>query len=242
MAVSMTAHRRPGYLRRALESWSRARGVGDLALFYVSLDASDRVAEMTEVLRNASFPVMLKRHYLLNFPARGVSVNPVEAGSAVFRDNPDVDFLVLAEEDLLVADDVLEYMAWGAERFRGCPEVLAVRAHPGAEGRDAGACRLSSGFSPWVWGTWRDRWTGILEPTWDRDYSTGDGQCRQAGFDWNIDQRVMPRRGLKCVVPEVSRSQNIGEHDGVHAQPADFPATMLASFREHVSPQCYRLA
>jgi hypothetical protein len=237
-AVVMTACRRPYYLRRVLESWAGVRGVGDLAVFRVSLDASDRAAEMAEVAEGALFPVSL----VLNLPPLGVSVNPVEAGSAVFRQYPDVDFLVLAEEDLLVASDVLEYMAWGAENFQAAQEVLAVRAHPGEEGRDIRACRLVDGFSPWVWGTWRDRWAAVLAPTWDRSYSTGDAECPAAGFDWNIDKRVMPKRGLRCLVPEVSRSQNIGEQEGVHALPEDFASTVLASFREYVPPQRYRLA
>jgi hypothetical protein len=238
MAVVMTAHRRPGYLRAVLESWSAVRGVCDLALFRVSLDASDRIDEMYRVVLASGFMVDL----VLNDPPLGVSANPVEAGSAVFRDYPDVDFLVLAEEDLLAADDVLEYMAWGAEQFRHRSEVLAVRAHPGKEGSDASVCRLADGFSPWIWGTWRDRWGGILAPTWDRDYSTGDAECPEAGFDWNIDRRIMPRNGLKCLVPEVSRSQNIGQQEGVHALPADFPGTVLASFRGHHDPVSYRLA
>jgi hypothetical protein len=237
MAVVMTAHRRPYYLRRALDSWAWARGVDDLAVFRVSLDASDKAAEMTQVVGDVPF----RADMVLNDPPYGVSVNPVEAGSAVLRDFPDADFLVVAEEDLIVADDVLEYMAWARREFRDAKQVLLACAHPGTEGWDVSACRLSAGFNPWVWGTWRDRWDAVLVPTWDRDYSTGDAECPYSGFDWNINRRVMPRRGLQSVVPEVSRSQNIGEHEGTHAVPAQFPGTVLKSFRDHHDPVKYRL-
>jgi hypothetical protein len=236
MAVVMTAHRRPDYLRAALESWARVRGMQDLALFRVSLDASDRTAEMIQVI--AGFPVNLR----VNDPPLTVEVNPAESVTAAFREFPGVGFAVLAEEDLVVSDDVLEYMRWASREFRDDKQVAIVCAQPRAEGSDPAVVRSYPFFSAvWIWGTWRDRWFDVIEPTWDRDYSSGDAEQPKGGWDYNLDYRVLPRNGLVSVAPDMARAQNIGQYEGVHAAPGDFPATQLASFREHNPPTGYRL-
>jgi hypothetical protein len=234
MAVVMTAYRRPYYLAPVLESWSKVRGVRDLALFRISLDASDRTEEMLQVIEAAPFPADVR----VNLPRLGVNVNKVEAATAVFREHPRVQFVVHAEDDLVVADDVLKLMDAAAAEFREDPEVAIVCSQSRVQGTDPAVVRSYDCFSSaWVWGTWRDRWFGVLEPTWDRDFVS---TVPETGWDWNIDTRVFPRAGLRSVAPDMARAQNIGEHEGTYAPPGEFPSTLLASFRPHFEPVSYR--
>jgi hypothetical protein len=43
------------------------------------------------------------------------------------------------------------------------------------------------------------------------------------------------------LVPDASRSQNIGQHGGIYANAGDFDWTQARSFREHRGEVAYRL-
>lgn len=241
MAVVLIAWRRPYYLTRALDSWSKVRGVGDLALFRISLDASDRTEAMTEVAMSSPVPLEMT----LNSPALGVGGNPRQAITDALRDCPEVQFVILAEEDLIVSDDVLEYFSWAADEFKARFEVLTVCAQISGAGTrleeqqcaPSAVCTYPS-FGCWVWGTWRERWFHVIGPTWD--YSTpGEGY---GGGDWafNLAFRVMAPAGYVSAGPRLARSQNIGEHEGVHSSAADFPHTQLPFFSEHQDPVTFK--
>jgi hypothetical protein len=246
MAVMTTAWRRPYYFQESLASWQQARRVKELALFAVALAGSHRVGEQLQVIGDSGLDAEI-------WPDRVPGMGPhraiAEAARRAFG-NPAVDFLVFGEEDVLVSDDVLEYMAWAEERFRDDPRVLCVLAHSvGGQGwdvhepvQDAGAdqqqVRLAPYFNAWCWGTWRDRWQSVLEPTWDWNCDSGDSSG-PSGYDWNIAVRVIPRHGLLAVVPDASRSQNIGRVEGVYSNEWSFAFAQCQSFREHRDPATY---
>ena len=176
-AIAMTAWRRPQYLRQTLASWAQVDGIRDVAAFSIHIDPSDRLDKMLAVIAEARGEYGLDITARVNTRHLGVSVNPVESGTAVFREHPDVDFIVMAEEDLVVADDTLRYLTWANETFRDTPSVLIACAHsPDNPDPDAdpAAVVLLPRFRCWIWGTWRDRWFNTLAPAWDRNYSHGD--------------------------------------------------------------------
>ena len=250
-AIMMTAYLRPQYLRQVLASWARVDGVRDVAAFSIHLDPSGRQDKMLSVIAEARGEYGLDIYARVNKERLGVSVNPVESGTAIFREHPEVDYLVLAEEDLVVANDTLRYLAWARDAFRDNPEVLAVCAHtpdnpdPAA---DPAAVVLQQRFRCWIWGTWRDRWFETLEPTWDRAYYTGTVGDQRCGFDFNIDLRVIrglspqfPGREFVCALPLAARSQNIGRFEGIHGHPGAYEGTLNPSFQEKFGEVDYRL-
>ena len=243
-AVMMTAWRRPQYLARTLQSWAKVDGIKDVAAFRIYLDPSDRLDKMLAVIASARGDYGLDITARVNQKHLGVSVNPVEGGTAVFSEYPEVDFIVMAEEDLIVAADTLRYLTWARDTFRDSPEVLIACAHsPDNPDPDAdpGAVVLLPRFRVWIWGTWRDRWFKTLEPTWDRSYSTGTVGHQECGFDYNIDLRVIPEGGFVCALPLASRSQNCGRFEGVHSDPAAYESTQNPSFRHEFGEVEYRL-
>ena len=244
IAIAMTAWRRPQYLRQTLASWAQVDGIKDVAEFRICLDPSDRLDKMLAVIAEARGDYGLDITARVNTRHLGVSVNPVEGGTAVFCEHPDVDFIVMAEEDLIVADDTLRYLTWARDTFRDDPMVLLACAHspdsPAADA-DPAAVVLLPRFRCWIWGTWRDRWEKTLRPTWDRDYSSGTPDHPETGWDYNIDLRIIPQGGYVCALPLASRSQNIGRFEGVHADAGVYEGTLNPSFREKFGEAEYKV-
>ncbi len=244
-AIVMTAWKRPQYLRRVLESWAAVRGVHDVRSFTIGLDPSERQQKMLDIVQQAR-----DRHGLnitvIENPERYDNLgNPLETARAVFGSDPGVQFLVFAEEDLIVSDDVLDYLAWTDEQFRDDQTVLIACAHTEegasywADPRDV---HLGTRFRCWIWASWRDRWDTVLEPTWDRTYSTGTPEHPGSGWDHHIDARIIPGGGYRTVLPAASRSQNIGKFEGVHASPGEYASTLNPSFREVYGLVDYQLS
>ena len=236
-ALLLTAFDRPHYLAPVLDSWADVRGLAGWHL-RVAVEPSavqgDVVALVEAFVRRTGHP---DTEVVVN-PARlGVLENPYVHLEALFAAGH--DFVVRAEDDLVVGDDVLELFAHVATTYADDPSVATAHAFsPGPAGASPDDLVRQPDFCPWVWGTWRDRWTGLLGPTWDRDYSTYNGSPGfETGWDWNLNTRVFPAHGLHAVAPAASRVRNIGEV-GEHGTPDDLvPAP---SFAPHVAPQRFR--
>lgn len=215
-ALFITAYNRPQYFAEVLDSWSRVRGVEDWHI-YVQIEPNVFAAEQAEMVHQA-FPNHENIEVLVNPQVYGVLHNPWVGFERLFM-LKNFDFVVRAEDDLVVSADILEYFNHAAVKFQNNPRVATVVGYTDKEGNDSSEIALSSEFSPWVWGTWFDRWEGLFGPTWDHDYSTYNVEPGyQAGWDWNINTRLYPQHGLKSVVPTRSRVHNIGVV-GTHSIP-----------------------
>ncbi len=236
-AIAFTAYNRPGYLAAVLESWRNVRGLEDWYI-YASVDPSPQTEAVVNLFaqffRDEGLSLITT---VVNDRKLGVLHHPWRSFEHLF--NHGMDFVLRVEDDLKVSDDILEYFSWASEEFKGNEDIAAVIGYnPIFEG-DEGAVLIRDKFDPWNWGTWKDRWDTYIRDTWDHDYSTYNGQPgNQAGWDWNLDTRVLPAKGKSCVFPAQSRVQNIGQ-SGTHAQPSDFPQSL--SFHETYGEQTYRL-
>ncbi len=260
MAVMCTAWRRPYYFRRVLESWAAADGIDQIRRFVITLGPTDRYAEQMDLIAEMSprFPCGLEILPQSEHAIRGDGIRKpfgphraiAEAITYCFT-YPGVGFVVAGEEDVAVSSDVLSYMRWAATEFQHDPRVLIACAHskggqgwdlqtPARDGAaDQEAVRLIRYFNAWGWGTWRDRWETVLEPEWDWDCNLG-GPVR-SGYDWTIQTRILPKHKMRCVVPDASRSQNIGEREGWSSSPDRFALLQAQSFRQRRDNPCYRL-
>src|SRR6187431_641872 len=205
-ALFITAYDRPNYFRETLKSWKDVRGFYDWDVVF-RFEPTPFTAEMVAAVEELEHP---KVKIVINPQIYGVLRHPWIGFDELFRN---YDFVVRGEDDLPVSSDILEYFEWAAEEYRGDKEVACVIGYSKVEGPEDEVFRETS-FSPWVWGTWVDRWESIIRDTWDHDYSTGQGY--NAGWDWNLDIRIFPQYGLKSVYPRASRVQNIGMI-GTHA-------------------------
>jgi hypothetical protein len=252
MGVMVTACSRPQYFRRTLDSWAAARNISEVDSFTVALGRSAAKGEQAGLVDEFSQKIGFNAWILEDSPvaaaSHGMHRAIAEAVSFVFAGTT-AEFVVAGEEDVVVSDDVLEYMEWASRVFEGQPDVLAVCAHdmtgcgwdkpsPGNVDASPRRVRLRHYFNPWVWGTWRDKWSGVLLPQWE--YC--DPPRWGTGYDWNIATRIVPAGRFVCAVPDASRSQNIGEHGGVYSTPDIFTAQQTLSFREHREPVDYSMA
>jgi hypothetical protein len=219
-----TAYNRPCYFTPVMASWAQARGFGDWNPT-VYLEPSSQRPTMAAIAGNHGATVVVNPHRL------GVLHNPWNALNTAFSNG--ADFVVLAEDDVLVSDDVLEFLRWASVRFK-TQHVLAACAcsqEPTSSPTQANHVTIHRRFNALVWGTWRDRWDNVLRDTWDHDYSSGTPDAPQSGWDWNINLRVMADWYIAS--PVASRSQHIGEFGGIHMQPAAFPESTSPTFRQH---------
>ena len=261
MAVMTTAWARPYYFEPVLASWANAEGQDELRRFVIALGPTGRHDQQLALISRMRrrFGVDLEVLPQSEAAVAGDGIRKpfgphraiAEAIDHVFAD-PAVEFAVAGEEDVQVSSDTLAYMRWAATEFQDQPDVLAVCAHnqhgqgwdePGpAEDDDADqeAVRLLPYFNPWCWGVWRDRWEKILQPEWD--YGCNSGGPMDSGYDWNFHSRILPRHEMVCVVPDASRSQNIGALEGWASSPQIVAQAQSQSFRREREPGgTYRL-
>lgn len=207
----MAAFNRPEYQRQTLESWSTARGFFETPV-HVQLEPSPKQDEVIQLLRDLGHPDLT---ISVNERVLGPLHNPWVGMNTMFEGG--FDFVLSADDDLPVSEDILEYFAWAKDAFQDDEAVACVSAYRREVQGGEYQVRREDEFHSWVWGTWADRWFDTISPTWDHDYSTGEFDYNK-GFDWNLKQRVLPSRGMWCARPLTSRVTNIGVH-GAHGTP-----------------------
>lgn len=219
---AQTAYNRPNYQEQATASWLQARRFPLIRERAVFLEPSPQQDKMIEAAKPLGEVIVNPRKY-------GVLVNPWMAFSNMF--DRGCDFVILAEDDVLVSDDVIEYFYWAANSFRRDASV-AVACAFSRDGGEPDDVKLAQCFaSPLVWGFWRRSWEGFIRDTWDKDYSF-------RGWDWNLD-RLMREKGLHSVMPKQSRSTHIGIHGGTHFQPSMAEEAYGTDFKEHREPSAF---
>lgn len=231
-ALLLTAFDRVDHLARVVASWRAVPTAGwHLRVAVEPGEAEEAVLDLVRGMPFADAEVVVNERRL------GVAENPYRHLRALF--DAGYDFVARTEDDLVVADDVLRLLDHCAETYTADAEVAAVCASsPAPPGADPALVRRFRHFSPWLWGTWRHRWTGLIGPTWDRDYSTyNDSPGFESGWDWNLNTRVLPAQGLTTIAPIASRVQNIGVV-GQHGTAANHETA--ASFRPGFGTPAYR--
>lgn len=250
-AIMTTAHKRPKYLKQTLGAWAGARGIEHISRFYVALGVSPLQDEQLGIIGNFADKIKKPVFVVIDNPPVGPSRAIGQMAHRAFADS-DIDFLIFGEEDILVGDDMLELMSWGKETYASDERVLMVNGHShcgnGWDGpnvkddpnADESIIRLETYFHPWCWGTWRDRWEQVIEPTWDWDLTTGSFGYDN-GYEWNLATRIMPRGDYVAPTPDVSRSQHIGKDDGWASTPEVYLWGLSHNFREHRDPVTFEV-
>jgi hypothetical protein len=205
-----TAYNRPDYLVPTITSWNGARNLRswNTAFFIEPSDVQGTVADMALALDTE---VTIHQNETL----QGVLVNPWNAINTAFESGS--DFVVLAEDDVIVSQDTLEYFEWASIEYETSHQILCVNAFSDLGGPKANQVIATGHFNPPIWGVWRNRWDQYLRDTWDKDYSTGNPDGSEAGWDWNIN-RIVQNHEFHVLHPVQSRSNHIGLF-GTHMTP-----------------------
>jgi GT2 family glycosyltransferase len=215
LGLFFTVYRRPQYFSRAIRSWLEVDQVRDLDQVHFFIEPTGVSFEQERVARQ--IPQACIHH---NSDKYGVLENPYQGFTEVFKEG--YDYVIIAEEDVVVTRDVLRYHSWCRSEYKDDPSVLAVCSYVRESSGSIQNVHRVGEFSPVIWGTWRDRWESLLGPTWDHKYDSGPVSGVEQGWDWNIDTRLIPKYNKVCVFPTVSRSDHIGRDGGTHMTPELF--------------------
>lgn len=210
-------------MKQVIESWAAARGIQDIV---TEFHLEPGYPEVESVCRAAPFP----HEVHVNETRLGVQKNPWKAAGHALQSD---DFVVLAEDDIIVGTDTVEYLRWAEKEFRYRDDVLAVSAAQGVlkEPGLYSAVAVERRFSAWVWGIWKDRWN-LVGPDWKFNYE-------YKGWDYRLNFYWCQEQGYKTVIPHVSRAQHIGKYDGEHCLPEQFDSLLSACFVPDIGPQQY---
>lgn len=232
-AILLTAFNRPHYFQETLDAWSQVRGLRNWHL-HVSIEPSILAGPMIQLAQE-----FIERQHLVDWSLHvnrvreGVLLHPFMGFQRMFQK---YDFVLRAEDDLVVSSDALEFFSWASEEYRDEQQVGAVCAF-GNDSDDLAGVIRSTYFSPLLWGTWRDRWTSLIGPTWDKDYSTFNrGWGHESGWDWNLNTRVFPRYKKVVVRPKRTRVDHIGVV-GTHTSEGE--NHHVKGWVQHIEPQTY---
>jgi hypothetical protein len=200
---------RQKYLRASINSWARARGAEDVRFaFCLEPPGTFPVAEFQGFLQRsfADRWVIYENERVLGCLRN--TRQAMDLAQALSQDYAGQDgFAIVAEEDVEVADDVLEYFAWARDAYRQDEGTVAVCAHARrSTAADAHAVVRAAWFAPLIWGTWADRWKSVIMPAWGPLEGSGNTES----WDNNL-QQLLSRTGRRSVFPVRSRSLHIGE-------------------------------
>jgi len=221
IAVTFTVNDRPDYFQQTLDSWSEVRGKENVVFYFNCepfnyLDGNNRGTCVDMAEKWIKDNKVVGRAFC-NSVKFGVLHNPYIALQRAFGP-AQFDYAILAEDDLLVSDDLLEYHKWARQEYRNDRDIAMVCSfmeHEVSFDLTDKVIAVPNFASVWLWGTWRDRWVDFIEPTWDHDYSTAD-EAGPGGWDWHLNKRILPKLNKSSIVPLASRAQNIGQH-GTHS-------------------------
>lgn len=224
-----TANDRPEYQRQVTESWKKVRGFYELDARHIFLEPSAQHIEM-EALAGGLGEVYTNPNKL------GVLANPFSALTYMFG-TQNCDFVILAEDDIVVSTDTIEYFKWAAEAYEPDQGIYGVCAFS----RDGGSEEdvvLAKGLSSWVLGTWKSRWGRLMAPTW-MSAATDTDDWSQIGWDWG-QNRITKANNLSWITPKQSRSSHIGVH-GTHSTAELHPGSVGVDYAPHREPVEYKL-
>lgn len=216
--ITLTCWRRPEYLRRCLDALARCEGIGEYQCF-IAMDRSEHNTIMAWdagawAVRHADNAFLLRAD-------EHAGCNRTTKSALGYGFNVS-DRIIHLEEDVIVSPDALRYCEWALDKYESDKSVFSVGMFNrnndphDLDGFDSDGIehtilaesivRRNPRFSCWGWATWRDRWQG-MEAGWP---TQGDQE-----LSWDVAMDKL--RGDRVeIVPEVSRSINIGKEGGTH--------------------------
>lgn len=199
LTVVMTLCNRPHYTKRVLEGLAKCDGSNGVNVILCVEPGNDAVMNLALGFRHPCTVVQNKRKL-------GCNTNTFMALSHGFEQS---DRVIALEDDTVPGTDFLTFMRWALEKYQDEEGVFSVSGYQRTQ-QDEITRTLDvvreNWFTPWGWGTWRDRWDKVCKQWPARD--------EEISWDTVIHRLRIESR---CEVrPVVARIQNIGADGGLH--------------------------
>lgn len=180
----------------------RANNLSDYRLFIAAEPGCD---ETLKICRKVDFmPCQL----FVNPKRIGIHWNNKSLYERAFGNGS--EFNVAIEDDTPLSPDALDLANW----FWSLPsrdDYLLLNLFNGSR---SGNCPVDieecDSFCPWAYCVTQEKYERLVAPHW---------MCDDRGWDWSICA-AMTRFGHKSLRPVLSRSRNIGKHEGTYCSPA----------------------
>jgi hypothetical protein len=223
-AIVFTVFDRVEYLKDTLKSWGEVRNINSCDIYF-KIEPSLNQQSIIDIINNFDNYRGSTSSILINKTVIGNGFNTWESFEYLFEK---YDFVILAEDDIVVSKDIIEYFDVTETMFREDSEVAIISANTKLPVEDPSKVIRQQGFNGLIWGTWKKYWVKYFRENWDKDYSSDTQQC---GWDWHLNLRIMPSNGLKNINPMASRSNHIGIN-GIHCDKTIFDETQSTLFKE----------
>lgn len=235
--ITFTTSDRPQYLREMLESWSKVEGVGRYRMI-ANCEPGYRRNDSEYHLGTSAFDECIQMCQEIDFAEVDVRVNTGHYGGPTNQwmahrraSETDAEWWVIAEEDVIVAPDILDMFETMARRYRGRKDIawMCATTHRFENGPQPPSPKgLFHGVvTTLVWAIWRDRWP-LLDEHWDFEYRLPE-HVDGGGWDWNFYGHVMPVHNVHAIKPSYSRTKHIGV-TGNHSTEEIYPQTLTDCF------------
>ena len=202
IAVCLFAFKRPRYLRRAIRTHKKVEGLD----YFAFIDYSEIQDKIYEIVDEAGiYTTIFKRPLNL-----GLNENIKRGIQHVFI-LLGYDAVIVLEDDLLIAEDGIEYLKYTLENHEDIPGFFSISLVKGLI--------TNKQFMCWGWGIWKDRWEEI-------DWSCRFDKPNRESWDMVV-AAYMRQAGLYCLCSDESRVKHIG-WQGVHYSYLDlFPVRRM---------------
>lgn len=198
LTLTVLAHRRPHYFNQTLKAIQELKD-SDKWEFVLVLDNPDE--ETLELSKQSGLSyihsVLPAREGIDEYDTsyRQISLMTYLALNTSF--NRGADFVAHLEEDIVPHPNFLSYMGWAATNYKDKLNILTVNAWRGPKyGGDYSRIYIEPWFTPWGWGTWKNRWNKIAS-LWSFNR-------------WDQQLNEVIREDRLGIFPHTSLTRNIG--------------------------------
>ncbi len=227
--IAMLAYRRPNYFSQVLTALENCLGIENYRLI-VSIDGGYPEQQAEQQARLAASPI--ESETIIHKENKGIRYNFYNTLSVAF-DNP-IDSIIYLEDDTKPTRDFLIYMEQTLAALQPYQQVFSITGYsptpsitpkipsttqatlhywraaidvPFVPEKTPNAVALWRWYGGWGMGTWRDRWEEIVaKKESHRRYEVP-----------GVDVGLAIRGQRLGAFPMVSRIQNIGAKQGIHA-------------------------
>lgn len=203
MNITVSGYNRPAYLAQTLAALRGCDGI-EACTVAVLLDPCEETLHSAALAAKYGFEC-------LTYSQRVGCNHAIRSAMDYGFGQMGSEFHLHLEDDTVPTRDALRWFAWAAEAYRDEARILNVSGYQRVSNGCPYECGARRWFTPWGWGTWRDRWLG-LAAGWVRDDATS----------WDVVVNHVLRAGRAEVFPTVSRIQNIGAEQGTHVPSAEW--------------------
>jgi hypothetical protein len=220
-AISLITFQRENYLKETLESWRNARGIENYD-FYIFIDRSENLQNILDVANNFKKTSLFNVYITVNkIGQQGNWRNSFNAINSIINR---YEFVILAEDDVIVSNDSLEYFDYLIPIYQDSEDIISISAnYVNDNAFNDNSVFVINGFSGLVWGTWPKWWNKILKTAWSIP--------PENGIAWDeVANLIVRGYDLRSVVPAVSRSQHIGK-TGYYSDPEIYKTSYAKRFK-----------